>query len=578
MFNVSEVMTVIARHRQALSLAGLLAGIAASGQLTALGAQTNRQGDQPAARLLVGPLKSTDKKLGTDAADAIRTRIQSEIPVKQLWVIPKNDITSTLSGSGFPPDEALGPNDARELARSVRAETYVEGTAARSERGVRLDTRMVLTRDNSLTQPLGVAEAGNANGAASQVAREYKAAIKQLGAEQKCVDLFRQKKYPEAVAAAREGVAAYPKATIARACIANAYSAMKLPPDSVIAIAQEILQIDPANKTALSLVAPAYQAKGDTAKAIDAWTTLVSTEPGNTRVVEPVVSAIAASGQAARAVPIINKAVAENPGDPRLLDLQFRLLRAAKDWKGAVKAGEDMVRTDTSLADTAYFLRLADAYANDSQPQKASEAISRGVAKFPANSDLRLYQVQLLRGAGQTQQAAQSLRQLLAANPKTPGAYVQLAQLQGDLNQPDSALASLHFAKQNGDSANLVGQAALVMGNKARTSAQSTADYQASLRLLAFADSNLTNPTQKAQAEFVMGVTQLSLGQQALKAAQGSKSCTDVKAAKDAFTEAQINLPKGGQSNPDAAKQALGALQQLSPYADQMAKAFKCRS
>jgi tetratricopeptide (TPR) repeat protein len=578
MFNASEVMTVIARHRQALSLAGLLAGFAASGQLTALGAQTNRQGEQPAARLLVGPLKSTDKKLGTDAAEAIRSRISSEIPLKQLWVIPKNDITSTLQGSGFPPDEALGPNDARELARSVRADTYVEGTAAKTDKGVRLDTRMVLSRDNALTQPLGPAEAGNVNSAASQVAKEYKAAIKQLDAEQKCVGLFRQQKYQEAVAAAREGVAAYPRATIARACIANAYSAMKLPPDSTISIAQQILQIDPTNKTALGLIAPAYQAKGDTAKAIDAWTMLVSTEPGNTRVVEPVVSAIAASGQAARAVPIINKAVTENPGDPRLLDLQFRLLRAAKDWKGAIRAGEDMVRTDTSLADTAYFLRIADAYASDSQPQKASEAISRGVAKFPNNSDLHLYQVQLLRGAGQTQQAAQSLHQLIAANPKTPGAYLQLAQIQGEMNQPDSALASLHLARQNGDSANLVGQAALVMGNKARTAAQSAPDFQNALRLLAFADSNLTNPQQKAQAEFVMGVTQLSLGQQALKSAQASKSCTDVKVAKDAFTEAQINLPKGGAFSPDAAKQALGALQQLSPYADQMAKAYKCRS
>jgi hypothetical protein len=72
-------------------------------------------------------------------------------------------------------------------------------------------------------------------------------------------------------------------------------------------------------------------------------------------------------------------------------------------------------------------------------------------------------------------------------------------------------------------------------------------------------------------------VTQLSVGQQQLKAAQATKSCTAVAAARAAFTDAQINLPKGGQFNPDAAKQALAALQQLSPYADQMGKALKCR-
>ena len=570
---------MIARHRQALSLAGLLAGVLATAPVNPVAAQS-RQTVEPAARTAVLTFRSQDKKLGVSAAEAIRSKVSAEFPVKQLWVVPTADINSTLSGSGFPTDEALSANDARELARALRADTYVEGTVTKTSNGVRVNPRLVLTRDNSLTQPLGSVEAGNVGGAASQIAKEMKSALKQLDAESKCVTAFRAKDYQGAVAAARAGVAAYPKSTIARACIANAYSAMKLPPDSIIAVSKEILAIDSTNRTALGLIAPAYQAKGDTAAAIDAWTTLVSTDPGNTRVVEPVVSAIAASGQAARAVPIINKAVAENPGDPRLLDLQFRLLRAAKDWKGAIRAGEDMVKTDTSLADTAYFLRIADAYASDSQPQKASEAISRGVAKFPNNTDLRLYQVQLLRGAGQTQQAEQSLRQLLASNAKAPGAYVQLAQLQGELNQPDSALAALHLAKTNGDSANLVGQAALLLGNaqyKKANGTQNLADYQAALRLLSYADSNLTAPTQKAQAEFLSGVTQLSVGQQQLKAAQATKSCTAVAAARAAFTDAQINLPKGGQFNPDAAKQALAALQQLSPYADQMGKALKCR-
>jgi len=576
MFNASEVITVIARHRQALAVAGLLAGFAASGSLTALSAQS-RSAPETGPRIMVGTLRSTDRKLGTDVAEAIRTRIARDVPIKELWVVPKADVNNALEGSGFSTTEALTPNDARELARVLRADFYVEGSVAKEGNGVRLTPRLVLTRDNSLVQPLGVIEASNVNGAAAAVSKEVREALKQLPAERRCVDLFRQQKYAEAAAAARAGIAAYPKSTIARACIANAYNATKAPPDSIIAISKEILAIHPTNRTALGLVAPAYQAKGDTAASIDAYTTLVSTDPGNTRIVEPVVSAIAASGQAARAVPIINQAVAENPGDPRLLDLQFRLLRAAKDWKGAIRAGEEMVKTDTALADTAYFLRLADAYASDSQPQKAAETIARGVAKFPNNADLRVYHVQLLRSAGQNQQAEQTLRQLLATNPKAPGAYLQLAQIQGELNRPDSALVSLRAARQAGDSANLVGQAALVLGNKARTAAQSLQDYQTALRLLAFADSNLTNPQQKAQAQFVLGVTQLSIGQQQLKVAQETKSCSAVSAARSAFTEAQINLPKGGSFSPDAAKQALGALQQLMPYPDQFARSFKCR-
>lgn len=573
-----------ARQRQALTLAGLLAGLAASGQVTAVSAQgyNTRSPDPTTPRIMVAALKSSggDKNLGANAAEAIRSRLSADIPFKQLWVIPKNDINATLEGSGFSTTEPLTPSDAKELAKNLRADQYLDGTVTKTPSGYRLETRLVMTRDNTVAQPLGVAEAGNLTSAATQVSRELKEAMKQLDAEKKCVQAYREKNYQAAITAANAGVAAYPKSVIARTCLLNTYAAMKLSPDSIIKASEAILAIDPHSQTALSQAGDAYRAKGDTAKAIDTWTMLVSADPGNTRVVEPVVNAIAGSGRAARAIPIINKAVSENPGDPRLLDLQFRLLRAAKDWKGAIKAGEEMVKTDTALADTAYFLKLADAYANDSQPQKAAETIAHGVAKFPANSDLRLYYVQLLRGAGQNQQAAEALRQLITTNPKAPRAYIQLAQLQMELNQADSALSSLHFAKTNGDSAAIVGQAALLIGNqryKAANGTKKPEDFQTALRFLTYADTNLTDATQKAQAQFLEGVVQLSLGQQALQTARDQKSCTAAKQAQGYFTDAQINLPKGGVFNPDATKQALGALSQLAPYADQMAKALKCK-
>jgi hypothetical protein len=149
-----------------------------------------------------------------------------------------------------------------------------------------------------------------------------------------------------------------------------------------------------------------------------------------------------------------------------------------------------------------------------------------------------------------------------------------------ELNQADSALSSLHFAKTNGDSGAIVGQAALLIGNqryKAANGTKKPEDFQTALRFLTYADTNLTDATQKAQAQFLEGVVQLSLGQQALQTARDQKSCTAAKQAQGYFTDAQINLPKGGVFNPDATKQALGALSQLAPYADQMAKALKCK-
>ena len=46
------------------------------------------------------------------------------------------------------------------------------------------------------------------------------------------------------------------------------------------------------------------------------------------------------------------------------------------------------------------------------------------------------------------------------------------------------------------------------------------------------------------------------------------------KAAKDAFVNAQINLPAGGQAFPKETAAALQGLAQLDPFADRQVKAF----
>lgn len=567
-----------ARHRHALSLAALATGFGASAAVGTLGAQgrLNRVADPNAPRMMVPTLRSTDKNLGVQAAEAIRSRLGQDFSSKALWVIPKTDISGTLEAAGFPTTEALSATDASTLAKALRADEYLEGTVTKNGSTYRIESVLVVPRGlELLRQPLGPSEAGNMTAVASGVGKEIKAARAQLDGEKKCYALAREKKYAEAIAAGYAGVAAYPKATVARACILNAMFAAKAPNDSVLKVAAEMLAIDPRSRTALSLAAPAYMAKGDTTQAINTWSKLVSIDPGNTRVVEPVVSQIAASGRAPLAVPIIDAAVKENPGDSRLLDLQFRLLLAARDWKRAIAAAESAVQTDTALADTTYFTRLAGAYTADSQPAKAAETVSRGIAKFPNNANLYVLQSQTLRAAGQTQQSVEAIRRALAINPKIERGWLQLAQAQVDMNQFTEAVASLRSGAQAGDS--LAPAFALSIGNqryKAGVASRKAEDFQTALTILTFADSITTAPEGKAQAKFLTGVAALQLGQIQLNAAREAKSCPMAKQAQDNLVIAQVNLPAGGRFAPEPTKQALGALGQLAPYGDQLTKSL----
>jgi predicted Zn-dependent protease len=536
--------------------------------------QAVRAPGKDAKHLLVVPaLASSDKTLGYQAAVELRARIDDDADTKQLWVIPQQNIDETLTASGFPPHEPISPADAKQLATQLRGDMYLDGTASHTPTGVRLDTRLVLTRDNSFVQPLPPAEAPKLSAGAKQVARDLQAALKQLPGEQKCYDAARAGHYPEALAAAREAIAAYPRSTLARLCIANVSVAMKQPPDSILKVTNEILAQDPKNRTALSLAAQAAYDKKDLDAATKYWGAELAADPSNTGLVDDVVSKIVNAGHPEAAMPIIDTAVAQNPNDAKLLGLKYKLLIRSQRWKEAIPVGEQVAKADTSFADTSFFQRQATAYMADSQPQKAAEIAAQGLAKFPNNSTLEMMDAQALAAAGQTQQAAVELRKFLATNPKQLDAWHLLFNAYSSANQADSALEALRQAAANGDSASVVARYALVEGNKyfKRGSANKDRDtLQVAIRYLSFADSLTPRP----EAKFLLGASQFLVGTTDAQQAPKDKNCQLAREAQQYWTQARTNLHDGGSVSPPAAAQYLQYLNQYLPAVDRQVKQF----
>ncbi len=571
MFNALEVMTLKARYCHALT--ALAAGVVASAPIAA-DAQTSRGAADPnAPRLMVGVFRSADKTSGVQAADAIRTRISQDVTPKQLWVLPKNDITANLEASGFPTNEALAPHDARALAQILRADEYIVGNVLRDSAGMRVDAFLVMTRDNKLVQPLGSYRVDKADKAAGQISKDFREAQKAFQHERACVNAARESKYDVAIAAARKGIAEYPKSTLARICLAQAMYSQKASPDEIIKVAEEVIAIDPRSKPALQLAYEAHKAKNNTDKADETLLALVAADPSDQRLLEQIANEWAASGKAAKAVPVVEQLVKDNPGDPSFLQLQMRVRLAAKDYKGGIASGEELIKADTAAATAALFTRLATAAVLDSQPQKAAQLAAMGVQKFPNDGDLLGTYADALTRAGQSQQAMEVLTRALQANPKLPGAYGALGRMQAEAGQATQALQSFQQAVANGDSASSVALYALAAGQAAMRKASASkakADYEIADQLLTFADK--TNST--ATSSLLLGLNSLSFGQMLLTEAQKSKSCETVKQAQGLFLVTQTTVPKAGRDNPQAAQQALTGLNQLSPYADQMAKAF----
>jgi tetratricopeptide (TPR) repeat protein len=531
-------------------------------------AQSGKTGD----RVMIPTFQSSDKELGVQAAEAVRSQLQKQTNIRDLVVVPKSDINNSLQSSGYNTTEALAPGDAKALASLVRAPQYLDGTVTKTATGYKIDSRLIISRDMTRGQVLPSAQAPKLDDAASQVAKSIKDARRQLAGEETCHNAVAQGKYQEGVAAARSAMAGYPNANIAAACLVDAYAALKMD-DSVIVVSERIRASDPANIVALRRLADTYRTRNDVAKELDVLSALAASDPTNIKLIQDVVAEFAKAGHADRAVPLMRDLIQNNPGDPQLLNLAWLVYLNAKDYQGAIDVGNEMVRVDTVAATADFYARLAGAYNALNQPQRATEAAARGIARFPNDPNLQLFNAQFLYKAGQLLQAVDAAKKAVAANPKNAPGYFLLATVQDSLNQYDDLANTLQTARTNGVDPSSLSQLALKQGSDAYKAGQASkdrADFQRAIKFLQLSDQLQTS----ADAKFLLGASAFSLGQSATIDANEKRSCELARMARDAFNLASINLPAGGQKYPTEAAQLLTAIPQFTPAVDNEIKRF----
>jgi predicted Zn-dependent protease len=545
------------------------------------GAQ-RQQGPGPDTKKVLVTAFRGDVEGGVKLADEIRNRVTGDFNIRTLMPVSKKDIEATLLQSGYRPDSALSPNDIKELAKLVRGDEVIDGTVQKTPGGYRINARLFLPRDASLSQPLVTnLETNNLGDAAKQIVAEYDRARKQIPDNSACENGIRNNTPAVAIAAARKGIAGYPKATIARLCLASAYAAMKTTADStgpwkdsVISITKDIMNLDKSSRIAYQLAYDAYKTKHDTTNALQALVGLMNADPTNTTLREQVISELVTSGKADIAVPTAKQLIADNPGDPQYARTYWLVLRAANNPKESVPAGVAYVTIDTAAADTNYYKRQVQDLAADSAYAKAAEMAAAGSAKFPRNTQLLVLKAQNERKAGQLPAAKASLERALQIDPKIAGANLLLAQISNDLGSLDDAIKAVK-ADVAADPTNKERDSQFMLGlgsaaYKAAVASKKPEDFQKAIALLKGSDEINPNP----QAAFFIAVAAFAQLQQAAETLPKSKSCDEFKAASDLLTTVSTYMPRGGSVNADAAKQILGAVPQFQAFIDGSIKKY----
>ncbi len=546
-------------------------------------AQLTRPPNPNAPMLVVVTFKSNDKKTGVDFAETVRDRITGDVSYRDLQVQSKQNIDATLQASGYDLTAALTEGDANLLAKQLRADEYIEGTINKNAagNGFVAEAWMVLTYDQNMVQPLGTFEGAKVGDVASQISKSYQAAHKVYDEVAKCRSARRESKFPDAMSAATSGIGKYPRSTLLRICEMATMNDQKRPPAEVLKIAQEILVIDPKSKMALEAEIDAYDKLGDKDKKIATLTTLLAADPTNAKLQQTVVYELAASGKYAIADTIIRKAVEDNPGDVSLVKLYWQVLYAVKDNKTMVRVGEEMVKMDTSFADTTYYDRTIDAYRSDSVWAKAAETAARATQKYPRRADYWVQRGQMELRAGQVKPAIASLQRALAIDPKTPGARMLIISSLVDAVEYDSAMVAMRAALIAGEDANSIAFTANVIGNRwmkfvqdSTNKQRNVAAFQKVIYFVTFADSVAKDRSIKANAKFLMGVSHYFIATLTINDVIAQKSCDGAKQLQDVLVNAQLELPVGGASNPDLVKQLMPAVQQMSTSAEQAVKIY----
>src|SRR5262249_53706530 len=153
-------------------------------------------------------------------------------------------------------------------------------------------------------------------------------------------------------------------------CLLNAYTSIQgASPDSIIAIAKEVIATDSTSLTAIANIAEAYRLKADTANMVDAMLRLYRADKTNRKIVDNLLPIFAVAAPE-KGIQVIDDLLKDNPGDLELLDSKWKLQYRAKLNKEGMATGEEIVKIDPARATLDWFNRQLAFAQTDSNAAK----------------------------------------------------------------------------------------------------------------------------------------------------------------------------------------------------------------
>ncbi|MGH8630455.1 MAG: tetratricopeptide repeat protein [Burkholderiales bacterium] len=572
---------------------------------------------QPTEKLLVLPLTPAagDSATSIAVSDAVRERI-GQLAKYKVLVVTKAKLCEALTASGFPCDGLLDDQQARQLARFLQVQAYVTGSLTRRGGALTAHVRVIDIGSSGMaaTFVINNGNPGPPQALAEAIAQRLNTIIRASEQARECTQNRQRGQFQRALAAAQKALAIDPTSAGANICIATVYEAQRMPVDSVIAASERALKGDPFNSTALENIARAWQQKGDTLKAIDAFIRQLAGDPRNTSRRLGIVQLLRQMKQYQQAVDLLDAGLAVAPADQQMLELKTRICIEGSLYRCAVSGLMAQAQHDSALLKDTTFLKTAIGAAQQAPDTQASLAFtSAAVRHFPSDpsflkargaafemagmvdSALVVYKRTLALGQG-----SDVTLSLLVAKTIVDHAMYDTARAGGCTRAKDSlCLRSMQqsFA-QRVDSARLYLRPGLVASDSAQrltaavimlTGGSKLAQAAAYDRAYVWLDTLVQVVAQRSPADtvgprhqvrlnasFWYGLSSVLTLSKPYQDMVKSKKCDQAKAINERLVRTRGALQYGERVHPATVRQMLGFLVQYERQMPRVKQAFKC--
>jgi tetratricopeptide (TPR) repeat protein len=331
-----------------------------------------------------------------DSAAAVRvgTGLRDKIDaVAEKWyqTVTRNIMNDALIQYGYPPDAVLPPLVARQLGTQLQARAMVVGSLNRAPDGkVSIEVRLLSRNDQTgFMTSMSQAAGQSFEDLGGKLAESLKGAFLAMQEAINC-DQLATAEPAKAIEAANKALKAEPNHGLANLCLAQLAVTRKAPADEIIKYYQAAAAGDRLSVEALGGLLGQYQAKGDTAKIIDTYTSLIVVAPNNQKVVEEAIRFFIIAGKADLGEKVADEAIERDPANPDFFNLRATACLVQDNPEKnicALKAMEQVFALDTAKADTFNLQKTIYIAGRDSTNAPALLKWAQFAnKKFPANA------------------------------------------------------------------------------------------------------------------------------------------------------------------------------------------------